>query len=133
MTQAPERVEVYRREDSLSTAVKILAPQLGTDAEQLAEFVVDPRRMTRLNKIELTAVAYFLPDHPAKGENADWLGKFIDGYMNLKMSEEGHERAVLLVEALKAIGGVPKPEQKKTDDRNWHQRNLTMRNKGPDK
>lgn len=127
MAESPKRVEVHQVEDAMKEAVSILAPQLGTDGVKLAEQLVDVRRMTRLNKLEIVAIAYFLPDH-----EKDWIGSFMDGYMNLKMSEEGHERPVLLVEALKAIGGVPKQTAVKKDDRGWVGRNLTARNQGPD-
>ena len=127
MSKAPERVEVHRTEDAMKEAVTILGPQLGTDGAMLSEFKIDPRRMSRLNLLEITATAYFLPDH-----DDDWIGGFLGNYLNLKMSEEGHERSVLLVEALKAIGGVPKQKNEKRDDRGWVQRNVTARNKGPD-
>ena len=122
----PERVEVLRMEDSMKEAVAIIAPQLGTDGQKLAEMLIDPRRMTRLNKLEIVSLAYFL-EH-----DNDWVRSFMGNYMNLKMSEEGHERAVLLVEALKAIGGAKQETKKKQDNRGWLGRNVTARNKGPD-
>lgn len=126
MTQPQERVEVLRTEDSMKEAVSIIAPQLGTDGQKLSELLIDPRRMTRLNKLEILSIAYFL-EH-----DNDWIRTFMGNYMNLKMSEEGHERAVLLVEALKAIGGAKPDSKKKQDNRGWVGRNVTARNKGPD-
>lgn len=122
----PDKVEVIRMEDALSRATEILAPQLGTDGIQLAEQVINEMRFTRLNKLEILPIMYFM------GHENDWIKERMIDYMNLKMSEEGHERAVLIVEALKAIGGKIEPPKQKKDDRSWVQRNVTRRNKGPD-
>jgi hypothetical protein len=126
MEKAPERVEVHRTEDAMKEAVSILGPQLGTDGATLAEQLIDVRRFTRLNKLEIVAIAYF-----NRHEN-DWVKEFMGDYMNLKMSEEGNERSKLIVEALKAVGGHRPEQRKKQDDRGWVQRNVTARNKGPE-
>lgn len=117
-------------EDALAKATEILAPQLASDGELLAQGKVDVRRFTRLNKLEIVAIAYFSQE--AKLEENEWLEGFLDDYQNLKMSEEGHERSKLIVEALGNIGRVEKPSRKLKDERGWVQRNLTARNKGPD-
>jgi hypothetical protein len=126
MAKAPDRVEVLRTEDAMKEAVAILGPQLGTDGADLAEQLIDVRRFTRLNKLEIVSIAYF-----NRHEN-DWVKDFMGDYMNLKMSEEGHERSALIVEALKAVGGHRAESKKKQDDRNWLGRNVTRRNQGPD-
>ena len=125
--KAPDKVEVLRTEDALSIGTEILAPQLGTDGIDLADQIVDVLRFTRLNKLEILPIMYYL------GEDEDsWIHKSMKIYMNLKMSEEGHERSVLVVKALQALGGrMPQPKKKK-DTRNIIERNLTRRNKGPD-
>lgn len=124
----PERVEVFRQEDAMKEAVTVIAPQLASDGVNLAELKVDVRRLTRLSKTEIIPISYFL----SGSEEGDWIEKMMGNYMNLKMSEQDHERAVLLVEALKAIGGVPKIQKKKRDDRNFIQRHFTQRNQEPD-
>lgn len=128
MAKAPERVEVLRTEDAMKAGVDVIAPQLGTDGELLAKGIVDIRRNTRLNKIEIIAIAHFLASYPEGG----WYKRYMGEYMNLKTSEEGHERPKLLVEALKAIGGYQKEKAPRRDARSWVQRNVTKRNKGPD-
>jgi hypothetical protein len=120
----PERVEVLRTEDAMKEAVSILAPQLGTDGIDLAEQRINEMRFTRLNILEITAIAYF-----RRHENS-WIKEYMSDYMNLKMSEEGHERYNVIVEVMKAIGGSTSEKPKKKDERNWHQRNITQRNKG---
>jgi hypothetical protein len=127
MAKAPERVEVHRTEDAMSRGVDVIAPQLGTDGGKLAKGEIDIRRMTRLNPIEIIAIAHFNASY-----TDGYYFRFMSQYMNLKTSEEGHERPKLLVDALKAIGGGQKERQQKRDDRNWVQRNVTKRNKGPD-
>ena len=126
MSSPPERVEVLRTEDSMKAGVDIIAPQLGTDGVKLAEQIIDARRMTRLDIFEIMAMTHFI-EH-----KNNYARKFADNYLNLKMSEEGHERAVLLVEALKAIGGAKPEKKQKQDHRGWVERNVTARNKGPD-
>ena len=126
MTVPQERVEVLRTEDSMKEAVAIIAPQLGTDGAKLSEQLIDARRMTRLDIFEIMAMTHFI-DH-----KNDYARRFADHYLNLKMSEEGHERSVLLVEALKAIGGASQEKKQKQDKRGWLGRNVTARNKGPD-
>jgi len=121
-----DRIEIHRSEDALSVGTEILAPQLGTDGIQLAEQTVNVMRLTRLNMLEILPIMYFM------GHDNDWIKERMEDYMNLKMSEEGHERSKLIVEALKAIGGKKEPPKKKKDDRNWVQRNVTARNKGQD-
>jgi hypothetical protein len=115
----------------LAKATEILAPQLASDGKLLAQGKVDVRRFTRLNKLEIVAIAYF--NQEAKLEENDWLTGFLDDYQNLKMSEEGHERSKLIVEALGRIGGFNEPSPRKPDDRNWIGRNVTARNKDPNK
>ena len=126
----PARIEVHRTEDATAKAVEILGPQLGSAGRFLAELEIDDRKMSRLNKLEIVAIAFF--DQEAIVEDNDWLKGFLGSYLALKMSEEGHERSKLLVEALGNIsraGSVPK---KKRDERGWTQRNITARNKGPE-
>jgi hypothetical protein len=124
--QKADRVEVFRQEDALSKATEVLAPQLGSDGEDLSNQVINVMRFTRLNPIEIMPIMYFL------GHKNNWIKDRMTDYMNLKMSEEGHERSKLIVEALKAIGGKIEPPKKKKDDRNWTQRHITARNKGPE-
>jgi hypothetical protein len=121
-----DKIEVLRTEDALSRAVDILGPQLGSDGEDLAEQIINVKRFSRLNMMEILPIMYFL------GHDNDWIKERMVDYMDLKMSEEGHERAVLVVEALKAIGGKVEPPRKKKDDRSWTERHFTKRNKGPD-
>ncbi len=129
MTEAtPERIDVLRIEDAQAQATKILAPQLASDSNDLAEGRVDVRRLTRLNKLEIVAISYFSQE--AKLEENTWLAGFLNDYMNLKMSEEGHERSKLIVEALGKLGKESTPQKKKGDDRGWLGRNVTARNKG---
>lgn len=126
MSRSTERVEIRRTEDAMREAVVILGSQLGSDGTDLSEMRVDPRRFSRVNLMEVVALAYF-DNH----EN-DWVQDFGESYLNLKMSIEGHERSKLIVEAIKGIGGSRVASKKKVDDRNWHQRNLTQRNKEPE-
>jgi hypothetical protein len=126
MSDKPDKVEVYRTEDALSKATEVLAPQLGTDGVDLAEQRINIMRFTRLNPLEILPIMYF------QGHTNSWIKDRMDDYMNLKMSEEGHERAKLIVDALKAIGGKMEPPKKRKDDRSWTQRNITKRGQGPD-
>lgn len=128
--EQPSRIEVHRTEDASAKAVEILGPQLGSSGKYLEELEIDDRKMTRLNKLEIVAIAYF--NQEAIAEDNDWLSGFLGDYMALKMSEEGHERSKLLVEALGKIGRENVPSRKKRDDRSWTQRNLTARNKNPE-
>ena len=126
----PERIDVIRIEDAQAQATKVLAPQLGSDKTLLAEGKIDTRRMTRLNKLEIVALTYFRQE--AKLEENDWLTGFIEDYESYKMSEEGHERAKLIVEALGKLGKESATPPKKGDARGWLGRNVTARNKGPE-
>ena len=128
--ETPSRIEVHRTEDGNTKAVEIIGPQLGSAGKFLAEQEIDDRKMTRLNKLEIVALSYF--GQEAKLEENDWLLGFLDDYRAYKMSEEGHERSKLLVEALGKIGRENVPTRKKRDDRSWTQRNLTARNKRPE-
>ena len=128
--ESPARVEVIRHEDSSAKAVEIIGPQLGSAGRFLEELEIDDRKMSRLNKLEIVAIAYF--GQEADQEDNDWLKGFLGDYLALKMSEEGHERSKLLVEALGKIGRENAPSRKKRDDRSWTERNLTRRNKRPE-
>jgi len=130
MTGEPSRVEVLRTEDASSKAVEILGPQLGSAGKFLEELEIDDRKMSRLNKLEIVAISFF--NQEAIAEDNDWLKGFLGDYLALKMSEEGHERSKLLVEALGKIGRENVPTKKKQDDRSWTQRNVTARNKKPE-
>jgi len=122
----PDRVHVIRSEDASSLLAETLGPQLGSDGTTLSEQKVDTMRLTRLNLLEILPIMYF------KGHENPWIKERMDDYMNLKMSFEGHERAKLIVEALKAVGGSREQPKKKKDERGWVGRNITKRNKGPD-
>lgn len=130
MTGEPSKVEVHRSEDASSKAVEILGPQLGSAGRFLEELEIDDRKMSRLNKLEIVAISFF--NQEAIAEDNDWLKGFLGDYLALKMSEEGHERSKLLVEALGKIGRENVPSRKKRDDRSWTQRNVTRRNKNPE-
>jgi hypothetical protein len=128
MAQEPDRVEVHRTEDAMKAGVDVIAPQLGSDGETLAENRNDPRRLTRLNLFEIMGVAHFESSYP---EDC-WYNRYMNNYMNLKMSEEGHERSKLLVKALEAIGGAARIKKQKEDDRGLLARNIWARNKKPE-
>ncbi len=128
--KAPERIDVIRIENAATKATEILAPQLGSDKTILAEGKIDTRRMTRLNKLEIVALTYFRQE--AYLEDNEWLKGFIDDYESYKMSEEGHERVNLIVEALGKIGGWSEDSSKTKDERGWLGRNITARNKDPE-
>ena len=124
----PARIEVHRTEDATAKAVEILGPQLGSAGRFLAEQEIDDRKMSRLNKLEIVAIAYF--GQEAIAEDNDWLKGFLGDYLALKMSEDGHEHAKLLVEALGNIARTGSTPKKRRDERGWVQRNVTARNKG---
>ena len=126
----PARIEVLKTEDSSTEAVKIIAPQLGSAGSFLEELEIDDRKMSRLNKLEIVAISFF--NQEAIAEDNDWLKGFLGDYLALKMSEEGHERSKLLVEALGKIGRETMPTRRKRDDRSWTQRNVTRRNQKPE-
>ena len=126
----PARIEIHRTEDATAKAVEILAPQLASAGTFLADLEIDDRKMSRLNKLEIVAIAYF--EQEAIAEDNDWLKGFLGSYLALKMSEEGHERSKLLVEALGRIGGSDDAPLRRPDDRGWVKRNVTARNKGPE-
>ena len=128
MTEPPARVEILKTEDSSTEAVKIIAPQLGSAGKFLELMEIDDRKMSRLNKLEIVAISYF--NQEAIQEDNEWLQGFLGDYLALKMSEEGHERSKLLVDALGKIGRENTQDRKKRDERGWVQRNVTARNKG---
>ena len=119
----PERIDVIRIEDAQAQATKVLAPQLGSDKNLLREGKIDTRRMTRLNKLEIVALSYFRQE--AKLEQNEWLEGFIDDYESYKMSEEGHERAKLIVEALGKLGkeSTTPPEEARCAGLAWKECN----------
>lgn len=122
-----ERVEVIKLQDALTKATEILAPQIGIDGGDLAEQKIDVRRMTRLNKLEILAVAYF-----RRHDNA-WVKDFMEDYVNLKMSDEADPRYRVIVDALGMIGRESGFEPRRSEDeRSWIQRNITQRNKDKD-
>lgn len=130
MTETPSRIEVIRHEDSSAKAVEIIGPQLGSAGRFLEELEIDDRKMSRLNKLEIVAISYF--NQEAIQEDNDWLAGFLGDYLALKMSEEGHERSKLLVEALGKIGKENTPTRRKRDNRSWTERNFTRRNQKPE-
>ena len=130
MTEQPSRTETIRVEDSMSKATEIITPQLASSGKFLVDQEIDDRKMSRLNKLEIVAIAFF--NQEAIQEDNSWLKGFLGDYLALKMSEEGHERSKLLVEALGNIGRHESPTKKKRDERGWVGRNLTARNKGPE-
>lgn len=127
LSEASERIDTLRIIDALAKATEILAPQIGIDGVDLAEQRIDTRRMTRLNKLEILALSYF-----RRHENS-WVRDFMNDYENYKMSEENHERAVLIVEALGNIGRSLEPKTKKPkDERSFVERHFTKRGQEPE-
>lgn len=111
--------------DASSEAVKIIAPQLGSDKNTLALGKVDNNRLTHINEAEVLWLSWFqvIPED----EGGTFAQNFCDKYKDLKMSLDGR-RASLLVKALGNITGA-KSEGPKKDTRGWIQRNLTERDK----
>ncbi len=115
-------------EDAVSKATEIIGPQLAGDANDVVEGIVDVRRFSRVNKIEVTWMSYFSNIPLIRGGR--YAKKIVIENLNLLMSLEGHERSKLLVKALGMLTGV-KTEPKK-DTRNVIEKYITKRGQKPE-
>jgi len=124
-----DKKQIIEYKDAVSEALRIIAPQIGVDFEGLQEGKIDPRRLSRINKIESFWMSWFL--HLPDNEGGEFMREFIEDMLNLNMSLEGHERSKLLVEALRAVTTSQKTQDKAKDNRNWIERNITKRGLEP--
>lgn len=132
MAETSGRTETFISVDALSKAIDILAPQLASDALDLSNLKINYMRFTRLSKGEMLNVLYFHDKNEETGKHKDWYSRKMEEWMNLRMSEEGHERSVLIVKALSALGSPKTSRQPKKDKRGMLARNLWARNQSPD-
>jgi len=116
-----EKPKVKRRETVLPDAEQSLAPQFGTDPQDLAEGRFDIRRLSFINPIEKVWTAYFMqiPDE----EGGEYARDFVSNYLNLSMSEGGR-RATQIINAIGASKGGSVQTR---DERSWTERHLTLR------
>ena len=114
-------------QDASSAAVSIIAPQLGSDKNTLAEGKIDNNRLTHINEAEVLWLAWFQNIPELEGGN--FAQNFADLYKDLRMSTDGR-RAALLVKALGNITGHGATAAPK-DNRNFIQKHLTQRGQEP--
>ena len=114
-------------QDASSAAVSIIAPQLGSDKNTLAEGRIDNNRLTHINEAEVLWLAWFQNIPELEGGN--FAQNFADLYKDLRMSTDGR-RAALLVKALGNITGHGATAAPK-DNRNFIQKHLTQRGQEP--
>jgi hypothetical protein len=124
-----ERTNTIISIDAVTDAVRVLAPQLGSNRSTIQEGSYDRKRLTNLNPTEILWLAYFLdiPDD----EGGQFAKTFCNNYMDLKMSQDG-QRAKLIVKALSNIGSSETDDEPlEVDRRNLLQKYVTQRNQGP--
>lgn len=115
-------------QDASSAAVSIIAPQLGSDKNTLAEGRIDNNRLTHINEAEVLWLAWF--QNIPKLEGGDFAQNFADLYKDLRMSTDGR-RAALLVKALGNITGHG-PTAAPVDKRSFIQKHVTQRGQEPE-
>ncbi len=121
------QAQKFEIKDASSAAVSIIAPQLGSDKNTLAEGRIDNNRLTHINEAEVLWLAWF-QNIPAL-EGGDFAQRFADLYKDLRMSTDGR-RAALLVKALGNITGHG-PTGPPKDGRSFIQKHITQRGKEP--
>jgi len=100
-----------------------LGSEFGSDLEYATKGKTDIRRFTKINEAEALGIAYFLevPDH----KGGIYAKRFIDNYMNLKVSVDGW-RVNTITKLIGASKGVSTSET--YNPPGWLGRNVTQRN-----
>ena len=105
------------------TAEGTLSSEFATDTTQKVRGVIDVRRGTMVNPIEVIWMAYFR--RLGEFEGGDFANAFIEDYLNLKMSVDGWftNKRIQFTAASKGAPGVGELFKKP----GWVQRNISQR------